>query len=263
MNAMWLCAALAGTARALDGHELLAAARARNGFGAWSDRRSVVTMTSRGEGGQRTREAIVSERVDPSGESRALLEFTGPTDSKGLRMLHVAPPGRPDEYWIVMPGSRRPRHVAGNAAGSEHRDEIFTGNDMSYRDLEMIARLFRWDAAAADATVEPGTCNGRPCQRVTLTPKGRNEFPFSRYVLSFDADNLLLLGLDAYGLDGRALEAIRCRDYVASGKFQTPRSCEIDNLPSGVRSVITIQEVAYDGGLDPALFTVASLTAGS
>ncbi len=69
----------------------------------------------------------------------------------------------------------------------------------------------------------------------------------------------------APSLSDNALSVVLRREGPSSRLTARPplRSCEIDNLPSRVRSAITIREVAHDAGLDPDLFTVASLTAGS
>ncbi len=245
---------------AAGGDEIIEAARARNGFARWKDRKSEVTLESFDGDSGRTTEATVSERTDPRGEHRTLIEFTAPSSVKGTRMLHVAPRGTPDEYWIWTPASRRARRVAGNAAGSRHRDEIFSGSDMNYRDLELIVRILQWDAAARDATSEDAPCAPESCHRVTLVPKGRNEFPFSRYVLWFTTDDLLLVRVELHDRGGELAETIACDQYVRHGAFQTSGRCEITQAKAKTRAVITTRAASYDSGLGDDLFALSSLS---
>lgn len=256
---MLLAVLLAAAARGDDGRAIIERARATNGFAAWTERRSEITLAGVQDGGGRTLRATVSERTDPRGEHRTRIDFTAPDDQRGRRMLHVAPCGAPDEYWLWYPTDRRARRVAGNAAGSRQRDEIFFGTDMSYRDLELIVRILQWDANDATSTAEDVPCGERTCTRVTLVPAARKEFPFSRYELFFSREDLLLERVTLYGDAADPVETIRCEGYRSVGRFQTPRSCTIEHAPTHARAVITIEDAAYDPGLSDDLFTVSGL----
>ena len=251
-------------AEAADGHAVIAEARRRNGFATWHDRKSEVAMRTVDEDGAgRSADATVWERTDPHGEHRTFIEFTGPTNVQGLRMLHVAPRGRPDEYWVWFPSVRRVQHLAGNAAGSRHRDEIFSGTDMSYRDLELVVRVLQWDAEPTDATAEDVPCDGGRCTKVVLVPHGPTEFPLGRYDLWFTAGALLLVRVDLRSADGELVETISCSGYRPVGAFQTPASCVVTNAKTKVRSEITIRDVVYDSGLSDDVFRIAHVGEGN
>jgi hypothetical protein len=130
---------------------------------------------------------------------------------------------------------------------------------MSYRDLELIVRVLQWNADAATATAEEVPCDGKACTRVTLVPAARKEFPFARYELDFGRDDLLLARVALYGDGPEAIETIRCEGWHPVGRFQTPRTCTIDHLPTRARAVVTIEDVAYDPGLSDDLFTLSGL----
>jgi hypothetical protein len=245
-----------------DGREVIERARSRNGFATWSDRTSEVTMESFQDGGRLTREAIIRERTARAGDHQAFIDFTAPSDQRGTRMLHLSPRGAPDEYFWT-PAARRARHIGGNAASWRQREEIFFGNDMSYRDLEMLTRILQWDARAATATVEDGPCGDATCYKVTLAPTGANEFPFSRYELWFTHDDLLLRRIELFDRGGSLLENITCEGYFAQGGIQTPRTYTIEHVPTKSRAVITIRSVTYNTGLEADVFSVANLERGS
>jgi hypothetical protein len=190
-------AAIADLAWAEDGWDVVEAARKRNGFATWTTRRSVVTLQSFDDGAERTREATIVEKTSPTGPHRTRIEFTGPEDMRGTRMLHVSPRDEPDQYWIWQPQTRRARRLGGNAGGSAHRDEIMMGNDMSYRDLELVVRIQQWDATSATATIEAEEpCGDAKCYRVALVPTHPNEFPCKRYLLWYSHEGLQLRRVD-------------------------------------------------------------------
>ncbi len=263
MAALLTAASFYGAPRAgwsRDARELLAHAQARNGLATWTTRRSVVTLRSFDEGGRRTREAVVWEKTDPMGAHRTLIDFTGPDDVRGTRLLHVSPRGEPDQYWIWQPHSRRVRRLGGHAGGSSHRDEIMTGNDMSYRDLELVVRILQWDANEASATLdEDEACGETTCHRVVLVPTRPNEFPCRRYRLWYSRDDLLLRRVELYDLDDRLVKTVAFADYVPTGARTTARSCTIEHVPSKTSSTITVHEVAFDVDVADELFSVARL----
>jgi hypothetical protein len=254
-----LLSLLGEPARALEGREIIAQAQARNGFTTWKDRKASVILETFEAGGGRRREAEVVEQTDPHGAHRTRIDFTDTSDDVATRLLHVSPRGEPDTFWLWSPATRRVRRLGGNAAGSAHRDEIFTGTDMSYRDLELIVRIQQWDEAAATATLEgEEPAGGIPCHRIRLTPTRPNEFPLTRYRLWYGRDDLLLYQVDLYR-DDEALERVSCADYFATGRFMTPRRCEIRHLKTGVRAVVTFKEAAYDTGVADEVFSPTHL----
>ena len=135
-----------------------------------------------------------------------------------------------------------------------------TGNDMSYRDLELIVRIQQWDASSASATVEgEEPCGEATCYRIMLAPTHPNEFPCKRYRLWYSRDDLLLRRVDLYDMDDRLVKRVTCRDYFATGAFQTPRTCLIEHVPTNVRSTITVSDITYGVEASDDLFSVTNL----
>ncbi|HYV56752.1 MAG TPA: outer membrane lipoprotein-sorting protein [Candidatus Nitrosopolaris sp.] len=254
----------AAAASALTGTEIIAQAQARNGFSTWHDRRSVVTLENVEEGSGRTSEAEVFEKTDPHGEQRTLIVFLSPTDRKGTRLLHVSPHGSRDQWWWWSPATRHVRKLGGTAGGLQ-RDEVFVGRDVGYADLETLIRIQQWGDADATTTQdgEEACGDGRTCYRLTLQPaKGNDEFPYTRYRLWFDRNDLLLRKAELDDRGDQLMKTVTCEGYFATGRFMTARSCTIVHV-NGTRATITVREVAYDTGLGDDLFTIAHLGEGS
>jgi hypothetical protein len=265
------CTALAATALllsatgagALTGREVIEQAQARNGFATWRDRRSVVTIEGFDESNHVRREAEVYEQTDPRGEHRALMEYRSPADFKGTRYLVVSPRRTRQEWWMWTPGTRRVRKLGGTYPGLQ-RDEIFFMSDLSYSDLGLLVRIQQWTDAEGTARLEGDeACGENTCDRVRIVPAPDNEeFPCASYRLWFTRDDRLLQRAELYNPRDQLMKSITCGGYFASGRFMTAHSCEIEHVKTKTRSVITVQEVAYNTGLTDDLFTIAHLSEG-
>ena len=263
MDTAALIAALLQAAT-LTGTDVLADARARNGFAAWYDRRSTLVLEAVDEGVVQRREAGVLERTDPRGEHRTLFEYTAPDDVRGTRFLHVSPRGRRDEWWTSTRATRRARKLGGTAGGLQ-RDEIFLGRDMNYGDLELLVRVQQWSEREGDVTLDDDApCGDATCDRVIIVPaKDNDEFPCARHRLWFTRPDRLLRRAEIHDAEDRLMTTVDCDDYFATGRFMTARSCVIEHPRTGRRVTITVKEIAYDVGLGDDLFTVGHLSEGA
>jgi hypothetical protein len=246
---------------ALTGADLLADARARNGFGAWHDRKSVVTVEGfDGDARRITREARVYERTDPSGEHWTSMEILSPADVRGTRYLHVSPRHARQEWWIWTPASGRTRKLGGTHPGLQ-RDELFFATDLSYSDLVVLTRIQQWTPADGTVTLDGDeACGAATCDRLLLVPASANrEFPCAGYRLWYSRDDRLLRKAELRDPEDRPMKTITCEGYFASGRFMTARRCVIEHPRTGTRSVVTVEEVAYDTGLSDDLFAVAHM----
>ena len=265
MNRLAVAVALAlawGAARpavALTGREVIDTAQKRNGFSTWRDRAGGATMeTYEKDTLARTREVDIVEQTDPRGEHRTFMEFTGPSDVKGSRFLHLSPRGEKDQQWLWTPSARRVRRL-----GDAQRDENFFGTDLSYRDLELIVRIQQWNDDEARATLESAeeTVEGKPCFVVELVPKN-DEFPYSRYRLWFGKEDYLLWRVDVNSLGGKVFKRVLLHRYERIQNYATAMESEVANVPEGTHTAFKMRDVHYDAGVGDALFNVATLESG-
>ena len=249
--------ALAAQAGAMTGREVIDTAQQRNGFSTWHDRTAAATMETWDKGTlARTREIDVTEQTDPRGEHRTFLRFTSPADVQNTRFLHLSPRDDKDQQWLWAPTTRRTRRL-----GDAQRDENFFGTDLSYRDLELLVRIQQWNDAEATATlVGEETVDGHPSRVVELMPKNR-EFPYTKYRLWFGTDDYLLWRVDVYQ-DDEVLKRVTPKKYEKIGAYQTAVESDIANLPANTKTIFTLRNVHYDGGVPDDVFTVSNLDKG-
>ena len=249
--------ALAAQAGAMTGREVIDTAQQRNGFSTWHDRTAAATMETWDKGTlARTREIDVTEQTDPRGEHRTFLRFTSPADVQNTRFLHLSPRDDKDQQWLWAPTTRRTRRL-----GDAQRDENFFGTDLSYRDLELLVRIQQWNDAEATATlVGEETVDGHPSRVVELMPKN-HEFPYTKYRLWFGTDDFLLWRVDVYQ-DDEVLKRVTPKKYEKIGAYQTAVESDIANLPANTKTIFTLRNVHYDGGVPDDVFTVSNLDKG-
>jgi len=245
------------------GRDVIAEAQARNGFATWRDRKSVVTLEGFDGANHTVREAEVYEQTDPHGEHRELFEYRSPGDFAGTRYLVVSPRHARQEWWLWTPATRRTRKLGGTYPGLQ-RDEIFFATDLSYSDLPLLVRLQQWTDADGDVRLDGDEpCGASICDRVRLVPAADNdEFPCARYRLWFTREGRVLRRAELYDPHDQLMKTITCDGYFATGRYMTARTCEIEHVKTKTRSVITVQEIAYDTGLGDDMFTIAHLSEG-
>lgn len=253
-----LVLAAVSAAAAPSGREVIDRAQERNRFSTWRDRTMSATMESfDGARLVRTREMDVHEQTDPRGEHRTFLVFVSPADVQGTRFLHLSPRGEPDQQWLWAPTTRRTRRL-----GDAQRDENFFGSDLSYRDLELLVRIQQWNDQEAEAVrIGEEAIDGRRAHVIELVPRNR-EFPYAKYRLWFDTEELLLWRLDVYEDATTVLKRVMLAQYRAIGPYQTATEAVVANLRAGTRTVFRMRDIRYDTGLDPELFAVSSLERG-
>jgi len=247
-----------GPAAAVTGREVIDTAQQRNGFSTWHDRTAAATMETYDKGTLvRTREIDVTEQTDPRGEHRTFLRFTSPADVQNTRFLHLSPRDDKDQQWLWAPTTRRVRRL-----GDAQRDENFFGTDLSYRDLELLVRIQQWNDSEATATlVGEETVDGHRCRIVELVPKNK-EFPYTKYRLWFGTDDYLLWRVDVYEDDSTVLKRVTPKRYEKIGTYQTAVESDIANLTANTRTIFTLRNVRYDGGVPEGVFTVSNLDKG-
>jgi outer membrane lipoprotein-sorting protein len=264
MNRFAVAAALAltwGAARpamALTGREVIDTAQKRNGFSTWHDRTGGATMeTYEKDTLARTRDLDITEQTDPRGEHRTFIEFTGPSDVKGSRFLHLSPRGEKDQQWLWSPSTRRVRRL-----GDAQRDENFFGTDLSYRDLELVVRIQQWNDDEAKATLASDEdVDGKPCHVVDLVPKNK-EFPYARYRLWFGTADGLLWRVDVWDLEDRLFKRVTLGRYERVGRYATAMESDVATLPYGTHTAYKMRDVHYDTDVPDSIFDVANLESG-
>ena len=245
-------------ASASEARAILDDAARKNGTSSWRDRTLEVTIESlSGDGVTRTRVARVEEVRDGDGGLRTFMEFTSPSDVDGTLYLHLAPKADDEQEWIYSPAARRPRRLTPGQT-----DEMATGAELGYREVERAAQVVAWTDADADATLlADETLDGRACRVVRLTPRAPRPGEPESLDVWLGADDLLVRKLVPRGGSGTPKELLLSEHETVDG-HATPRVIEAVGPDGAWRTVFRLNDVRYDTGLKDSSFSLARLNRG-
>lgn len=225
----------------------------------WTDRTQTMTLriVSPG-GGELTRRLTVVSRRYPEDEDKSLAAFEAPSDVKGIGFLEWAHKGRENEQWLYLPEFRRSRRLAARG-----RDEAFVNSDFTYRDFEVIGKLFSWsESEAPSQLLRVEAVDGHDCHVVELRPS-QDGMPYTRLLVWIDVAKIVPRRIQFFTTDeatpSKQLELADIRDV---GAIPTPHHLEMKQLPGGSRTIVDLEKVEYDTGVEDDRFTLRFLERG-
>jgi len=207
-------------------------------------------------GGERVRETRTFWRDHRGAEddlhSKRLIVFDAPAPIRGTAFLVWSrrDPGDEDPRWIYLPALRKVRRVA---AGDRGRS--FVGTDFTYEDLTERAveedshRLLRREEL-----------DGRPHYVVESRPRG--ESAYARRVQWVDAERWTVSRVELYDRPDRLEKVLAVRWQRVDGIWAWKR-LEMRDLRRGHRTLVEVDEVRHDVGLDDSVFSEGSLRFGT
>lgn len=210
--------------------------RVANQASDWSsDAEMILTDAS---GSRKTR--VV--RMQQKGDELRLVQFLAPADVRGVGFLRLAA----DRLYLYLPAFRRVRRIA-----SSGLDEDFFGTDFTYEDLAQ--NRYADDYEPQSITKE----NGRFI--LNLEPKPGSDASYKRLTLEADVSNYVIRNIEYYGRDGTRIKTLAVDDVVQIDGYWIGRKMRMTTLRTGHQTTLSLSKIAFDQGLDDAIFSERSL----
>jgi len=250
----------AATGHATTGRDVLAEGKRLDDTSRqWTDRTQRMTLRIVSAGGSElTRRLTLVSRRYGGDEDKSLATFEGPPEVKGIGFLEWAHNGRDNEQWLYLPEFRRTRRLA-----SRGRDEAFVNSDFTYRDFEVIGKLFSWTESEAPSTLlRDEEIDGHDCHVIELRPQ-QEGMPYRRLLIWVDVVKVVPRRLQFFTTDNaRPAKQLDLTDIRDIGPIPTPSRLEMRQLTSGSRTQVELEKVEYDTGVDDERFTLRFLERG-
>ena len=196
--------------------------------------------------GTRTKTFISTAISTPSGDDRALLEFTNPEEA-GQKILRLD-----DEIYLYFPEAEEVIHLQAAAL----RDSVL-GSDFSYEDMTGEGSLLD-DYEVELEGMEP--IDGHDCHRLRLTAT-RRDVVYPIQVVWIDAELFVTRRVEQFSLRGRPLKQMAISDYREVGDKLIPVRMEMSDLmKKDSRTVFLIDTIEVDIEVDESLFSLEELT---
>ncbi len=237
LTGLLLLAAAALWAEAPDPGEILRRVDAT--MSAWKDQEMTATLilVERG-GGKRERTLQIFQK----GPDRRLARFLTPADQKGIGVLTL-PDG---SIYLYLPAYRKVRRIAGHV-----RNSSFAGTDFSYADMEARQYARHYDAVLLDGAGDRW--------RLELTPRPSADTAYSRLRVEVRKDNAFPVLIEYYDAQGNAAKRLTSRSIERIGGYWIAREMEMEDLRSGHRTRLLVQEVRFDTGVADGFFSQRTL----
>ena len=210
--------------------------------------RATLDVTDRD--GHTVRKRFTLSRVGSFGNGKTLVRFTDPSELRGVTLLSINQPGVTDRQWIYTPATERVRGVA-----PRERSERFAGSDFTYEDIaERSLDDFTYQPLPAEDIVE-----SHKTFKLAATPVApeRSQYKFIYYWVAQDVP--CILHAEMYDSDGRKVREMHASGLRKASGIWGARKTEMRSLLEGTKSVLTIDEIHLNTGLDAALFTPEAL----
>ena len=209
-----------------------------------------ATLEVTGADGKSVKKRFVLRRIGSFGDGKTLVRFTEPPDIRGVALLSINQPGVTDRQWIYTPATERVRGVS-----PRERSERFAGSDFTYEDIaEHPLDDFSYQLLRAEDTIE----NHRTF-KILATPASpeRSQYKYIYYWVAQDVP--CILHAEMYGQDGQKLREMHATGLRKENGMWGARRTEMRTVPDGTKSLLTIDELHLNTGLDEALFTPEAL----
>jgi hypothetical protein len=214
------------------------------------DARLRATLDVTDKEGHTVRKRFALMRVGSFGNGKTLVRFTDPPELRGVTLLSINQPGVTDRQWIYIPATERVRGVA-----PRERSERFAGSDFTYEDIaEHSLDDFSYQQIAAEDIIE-----NHKTYKIAATPVApdRSQYKFIYYWVAQDVP--CILHAEMYDQEGRKVREMHASGLRKESGIWGARKTEVRSLLESTKSVLTIDEVHLNTGLDPAQFTPEAL----
>jgi hypothetical protein len=242
---------LAGTcyAAVTTGFELAQSVYDRaDGRDATSRARMVLT-----EPGQSPRERrLYSYAVDRGNRERwSLMRFIEPADVDGTGLLTIDYPGDNNDQWLYLPALDRVRRIASSRKGGR-----FVGSDFFYEDLR--DREPEMDRHTIGGKSKVGKI---PCTELISVPVDPDNSAYSKRVSCIHMGILVPLRVEYFeGKRERPTKRLTAKRIKKLQGYWTILDSLMEDLDSGHKTRLVIEDIRYDRGLPDKLFNRQALS---
>ncbi len=209
-----------------------------------------ATLDVTDKDGHTLRKRFTVSRVGSFGNGKTLVRFSDPAELRGVTLLSINQPGTSDRQWIYTPATERLRSVS-----PRERSEHFVASDFTYEDIaEHALDDFMYQLMPPEDTIE-----NHKTYKILATPVApdRSQYKFIYYWVAQDVP--CILHMEMYDAEGRKVREMHAGGLRKESGIWGARKTEMRSSLEGTKSVLTIDEIHLNTGLDTTQFTPESL----
>ena len=196
------------------------------------------------------RKRFTLRRLGSFGNGKILLRFTDPAEIRGVTLLSLDQPGEAARPWIYTPATERARSVA-----PRERSERFAGSDFTYEDIaERVLDNFNYRLLPDEDVIE-----NHKTYKIEATPVApdRSQYKFIYYWVAQDVP--CILHAEMYDEEGRKVRVLHATGLRKVSGIWGARKTEMSSPLEGTKTVLTVDEIHLNTGLEVSQFTPEAL----
>jgi outer membrane lipoprotein-sorting protein len=200
--------------------------------------------------GRKQEKRVTVLRLGSPGDSKTLVRFTDPATMRGVALLSINKRGEKDRQWLYIPATKRARPVA-----PRDRSEKFAATDFTYEDLaDRISDSFNYRLLSEEEVID-----GHKAYKIEATPRdpAESQYKFIYYWVAQDVPCILFAEL--YDLSGKKIRTLHATQVKKASGIWGMRHVEMVSVADNTRTVLTVNGVTFNKGLDDSLFTPDAL----
>jgi outer membrane lipoprotein-sorting protein len=206
-----------------------------------------LSMVLYSEGGSKRERSLQVKTAGNEGD-KALIRFTAPADVEGTGFLSQEKSGGEEEMYLYLPALGSVRRIAGS-----QKNGSFVGTDFSYNDLSILGGgnySEDYEASIEEETEEE--------YLLEIVPTDE-EIEYSYGRMWVQKSNWVPTKVEFYDKDEKLHKELTNEDIKQVNKYWTPHRMTMKDVQKGTKTVLHLEEVAYDVELDDRIFTTRNL----
>ena len=200
------------------------------------------------KGNKRTRHLLIKSK-DYGELIKSYLEFTGPASIKGTTFLSWENEGKDDTQYLYLPALGKSRRVV-----SSKKKMRFVNTDYTYEDMQR-----RHPDKDKHSSLGQDYYNGYDCFIIESIPNSDNS-QYSKRISWIDKNNFVIIRVNFFGIRRNKTKEFRVLELEIYDNIWTATKTAMLDLKESTVTYMTTEEVAYDGGIDDATFTLNNIS---
>ena len=217
-------------------------------------RYATVEMTLIQKSGHKRVRKIESWAMDEGKDTKKIMFFTYPGDVKGTGFLtwDYDNTAKVDDKWLYLPAMKKTRRISGKSSKTDY----FMGSDFTYND--MSARSVDEEK---HTLLREEMLGGQKCWVVESVPNDKDEI-YTRRVTWVRQDCLMAVKAEYYDKLNKLHRRLTISNINKVQGFWTMHLMQMENVQTGHKTIIRMDNQKFNIKLSPNLFTVSQLEKG-
>jgi len=211
--------------------------------------RGAMTLTG-GKRRERVRELYTYRRDAGFEGSRTLIRFTRPANIRDTGLLVHNQAGGANDQWLFLPALERVRRLS-----TENRGGSFVQSELSYEDLEE-----REPAEDRHRILRRERYGDTPVTVLESVPREASGSIYRKWIRYVHEETLIPVRVDYYRRGPEPVKRLEVQRIERRAGYWTVMTSTMRELGSGRKTVLRVEDVAYDQGLPRELFTARALS---